>query len=136
MPNLEVTLNNFVELKNALANYKEISFPMLQQAIDAATAEIHKQAIDENFQFKTPRSRRTGFLSLSFGYGIRRADSSLTASIGPTAKYAVFVHEGTSRISPNPFMPRLAEISKPFAQSHFEDAVEKIVETITRKATK
>ena len=121
MPQLEVTLNNFTELKNALANYRDISFPMLQQAINAATAEIHKQAVDPNFQFKTPRSRRTGFLSLSFAYGLRRADASLTASIGPTAKYAVFVHEGTSRIAPNPFMDRIAEISRPLAQSHFED---------------
>lgn len=136
MPQLEVTLNNFTELKDALAKYKDLSYPILQQAIDAATAEIHKQAIDENFQFRLPRSRRTGFLSLSFAYGIRRADSSLTASIGPTAKYAKFVHEGTSRISPNPFMPRIAEAGRPFAQDHFEDAVEKIVETIARKANK
>jgi hypothetical protein len=134
MPTVEITLNNFTELKNALANYKDISYPVLESAIDAATAEINKEAVDPNFQFKTPRARRTGFLSLSFAYGIRRADNSLTGSIGPTAKYAVFVEQGTSRIAPNPFMERIAEISRPFAQNHFEDAIEKIVETIARKA--
>jgi len=134
MPMLEIKLMNFEKLRYALSHYADIAYPVLREALDAATAEIHKEAVDTNFQFRTPRSRRTGFLSLSFAYGLRRADQSLTASIGPTAKYAVLVHEGTSRIMPNPFMNRIAEKSRPQATAHLEDAVEKIIETVARRA--
>ena len=110
-----IKVQNLNEVKKALSDYPNISKPIVAKAINASLIEIDKNATDENFNFKTPRGKRTGYLQLSFKYGFQEAtENNLKGTIGPTAKYAIFVHEGTSRgIAPNPFMVRIAKKVQP-----------------------
>lgn len=112
-------------ISNLNAMYKrrpEVVKKYMNKAIQAGIFEIEKQAVDDNFQFKTPRSLRTGYLQRSFKFGILFGD--LSGAIGPTAEYAPRVHER------NPFMHRIARASQPQVQKHFEQALKLIVEDL------
>lgn len=102
----------------------------LSKAIKAGILEVQKQAVDSNFQFKTPRPFRTGLLQQSFKFGLVIRDTY--ASIGPTVRYAEFVHEGTSRVTANPFMIRIAKASEKDVQKHFDKAGENIEKEIAK----
>lgn len=130
-----ITVKNLNEVKQALAEYPNISKPIVAKAINASLIEIDKEATDDNFQFKTPRGQRTGYLQLSFKYGfVEASENNLKGTIGPAAKYAIFVHEGTSRgIQPNPFMIRIAKKVQPKVSDHFKEALEIITKQIANK---
>lgn len=134
MPQIAVEIKNLDRLLAALKKYPAISRPQLAKGINASLLEIQKNATDANFQFKTPRSRRTGMLQLSFKDGFEYAtDTKLEGSIGPTARskggayYPLFVHEGTGRMSPNPFMERIADASTVKINGYIIESLEKIL---------
>ena len=128
MIGITVSITNLDALRSNFAKSPGISLKYLSAATKAAIFEVEKQAVDRNFQFKTPRAFRTGYLALSFAYGRAISASGLRASIGPTARYATYVYAGTSRgIVPNPYMDRIAKAAEPAVNTHFNQAVEKIV---------
>jgi hypothetical protein len=84
------------------------------------------------FRFITPRAQRTGLLNLSFNEGIKLAtESDLSGTIGPTKFYAIYVHEGTNRITANPFMERLAKAVEPTAQDIWKNSLERLTQALT-----
>jgi hypothetical protein len=128
MISLSLSIENLDALRANFAKAPATTLKYLSAATKASVFEIEKQAVDRNFQFKTPRGLRTGYLSLSFAYGRHFDSSGLRASIGPTANYAPYVYSGTSRgIRPNPFMDRIAEAATPDVNKQFEDAADAIV---------
>lgn len=128
MTTLTVRIQNLDQLRANFQKAPAITLRYLSQATRASIFEVEKQAVDKNFRFKLPRSARTGYLAQSFGYGRKFANGGLRGSIGPTAHYAPYVHEGTSRgISPNPFMERIADAAEPAVNDHFGKATELIV---------
>ncbi len=132
MPNIDVKIEGLKELQNRLKKYPDISKPIFAKAINFSLAEIVYNARDPQFLFKTPRSERTGYLELSFSEAsamVRATPSKLEGTIGPTAQYAIYVHEGTSRITPNPFMVRILQKS----QIKISDIFKKALEQITKK---
>lgn len=133
MISLTVSISNLDALRDNFSKAPGIALKYLSQATKAAIFEVEKQAVDRNFQFKTPRALRTGYLSLSFSFGRMISPSGLRASIGPTANYAPFVYFGTERgIRPNPYMDRIARAAEPDVNKHFEKAVDTIVSEIAR----
>lgn len=121
MPNANATrieIKGLDQLQAAFRQAPQIVREWLNKAIQASIFEVEKEATDDNFQFKTPRALRTGYLQRSFKFGITFGD--LTGSIGPTAEYAPKVH------SRNPFMPRIANSAKPSIERHFGVALEEI----------
>ncbi len=156
---MTVTVSGEEKLQEGFEKAPKFTHNQLQRAIKAALLTIDKNATDQNFQFKTPRSERTGRLQQSFSQGIDLPQgNSLTGSIGPTVKYAKFVHEGTGpfRIKPkskkaldwpgadhpvksvrhpgieaNPFMPRIAKAAEPeIKNKHFKTALQRIANKI------
>lgn len=128
MTTLTVRIHNLDQLRSNFRKAPAITLRHLSRATKASIFEVEKQAIDKNFRFKLPRSARTGYLAQSFGFGRHISPSGLRATIGPTAHYAPYVHEGTSRgISPNPFMERIADAAEPAVNDHFGKATELIV---------
>ena len=124
MIELSIQVEGFNEIKRAWAKRPEIVKKYLNRAIEASIFEIEKNAVDENFQFKTPRSMRTGYLQRSFKFGIITKD--LYGEIGPTVTYAQKVHRT------NQFMPRIARISQPAIEKHFNKALQFIVEDVSK----
>lgn len=133
MIQLRIHIENLDDLRANFRKAPALALKYLSQATKASIFEIEKQAVDKNFRFKWPRSMRTGYLSLSFGYGRYLAPGGLRASIGPTAFYAPFVYFGTRRgMMPNPYMDRIAEAAEPGVNKQFETAVDKLASDIAR----
>ena len=122
MIELDIQIEGLNKIKDVWERRPQVVKNYLNQAIEANIFEIEKNAVDENFKFKTPRSKRTGMLQRSFKFGIISKD--LYGAIGPTVNYAQKVHRN------NQFMPRIARISQPAIQRHFGNAVKFIIEDL------
>lgn len=121
---LNIEINGLNRIKEAFARRPDVVKRYINRAIEASIFQIEKDATDDNFQFKTSRSQRTGYLQRSFKFGIVSRD--FFGSIGPTANYASYVHRN------NEFMPRIARASQPFIQKYFEDALSFIVDDLEK----
>ena len=135
MPITEVKIENLAKLQARLKKSPEISKPIFAKAINFSLAELVFNARDPQFLFKTPRSERTGYLELSFSEAaamVRATPEKLVGRIAPTANYAIYVHEGTSKISPNPFMIRIIQKS----QIKIDEIFKKALEQVTQKLAK
>ncbi len=122
---------HIVGLDQLRANFNKapaLTLKYLAKATAAAIFEVEKEAQDRNFQFKTPRSLRTGQLQLSFKHGRYISSDGLRGSIGPTVRYAPYVYFGTTRgLRPNKYMDRIAAAAQPGVQKQFQAAVTKVV---------
>lgn len=133
MISVNVSIRNLDQLRDNFARAPQLALRYLSKATSAAIFEVEKQAVDRNFQFKTPRALRTGMLGLSFAYGRNIEPGGLRASIGPTVHYAPYVYLGTTTgIRPNPFMDRIARAAEPDINRHFEKAVDLLVTEISK----
>lgn len=92
-----------------------------RKIIDTGLVILLKNANDRNFQFKTPRIRRTGMLERSYVFGIRKTRGS--ATIEPTVEYA----ERVART--NPFTERIRNQSESeilrVARKEFDSLIKK-----------
>jgi HK97 gp10 family phage protein len=134
MPNIELKIEGLKELKERLNKYPNISRPIFAKAINFSLAEIVYNARDQQFLFKTPRSERTGYLELSFSEAsamVRATPDRLQGKIGPTANYAIYVHEGTEKMSANPFMLRIMQKSQIKIDELFKKALENITKELS-----
>lgn len=130
---VSVEIRNLDALRANFDRAPALALKYLSKATAAAIFEVEKQAVDRNFQFKTPRAQRTGYLQLSFAYGRYFAPGGLRASIGPTAFYAPWVYFGTSRGQrPNPYMDRIAVAAEQDVARHFEKAVDLFITDIAK----
>lgn len=123
---MNIKVNGLSGLKSAFQKRPEIVKKYINDAISRAVFIIENNATDDNFQFITPRSQRTGWLQRSFKLGIQTRD--FFGSIGPTAEYAPKVHAS------NPFMERIARAAQPHIERELNDAVAGITSEIARQA--
>ncbi|MDG4792009.1 hypothetical protein O7626_40045 [Micromonospora sp. WMMD1102] len=58
---------------------------------------------------------RTGFMrgSITSEFDGGPGSSTMRGETGPTANYSHYVHDGTSRQAPQPFMDRAADVTEP-----------------------
>ena len=123
-----VRISNLEALRTNFQRAPSLALKYLAQATSASIFEVEKQAVDRNFQFKWPRSMRTGMLQQSFSFGRYFAPGGLYGSIGPTVHYAPHVYFGTRMgLRPNPYMDRIARAAEPAVSRHFETAIDKFV---------
>ena len=133
MADLEIRVDGLAELRRNFRRAPTIGTKLFQRALLASLFAIDKQAVDSNFQFKTPRASRTGYLKLSFALPGSRSVSGLTGRIGPTADYAPYVYYGTSRgIQANPYMDRIAKAAEKEVNQIVNDAAVQLAEEVTR----
>jgi len=126
MIEMNIKVNGLSGLKSAFQKRPEIVKKYINDAISRSIFIIENNATDDNFQFITPRSQRTGWLQRSFKLGIQTRD--FFGSIGPTAEYAPKVHAS------NPFMERIARAAQPHIERELNDAVAGITSEIARQA--
>lgn len=130
---VQVRIDNLAALRANFGRAPSLALKYLSKATAASIFEIEKQAVDSNFQFKWPRSMRTGLLQQSFSFGRFIAPSGLYASIGPTVHYAPYVYFGTRRgMRPNRYMDRIAAAAEASINKHFEGAVDKFLTDIAK----
>lgn len=131
MIEMNIRVQNLDRLRANFRRSPAITLKYLAKATAASILEVEKQAVDRNFQFKTPRARRTGQLQRSFSQGRYISPDGLRAAIGPTVRYAPYVYFGTNRgLQPNKYMDRIARAAEPAAQKHFDTAARRIVDKL------
>lgn len=86
MAEIEVQIHGLKELRQAFRDYPKISEPVLQKAIVASQFVFQKHNLKDD-----PTPWRTGNLLQSFRFNFGR----LTARYFPTARYSIYVHQGT-----------------------------------------
>ena len=143
---ITIEIEGLEELQNSLQNYPSIAGPLVQKAILAGSAALAKYTTRGNVPW------RTGNLTQSF----RLDTSDNFARWYPTAVYAQAVYYGMDpqpgRFVPaigkrltdssrkgfgmwpgfkgQPYLDTIAEQANPEIQGYFQDALQKIVETI------
>lgn len=131
MISVNINIENLDKLRDNFSKAPSLTLKYLSAAVKASIFSVEKQAVDRNFQFKTPRGRRTGWVERSFAFG--RFIEPLSGSIGPTANYAPYVYFGTRRgIKPNPFMERIAKASEDDINKFFNEAVDKLTSDLAK----
>lgn len=119
---LDIEVKGLKEIAENFARRPQVVKRYINDAISKSIFKLKEEAQDKNFQFKTPRSLRTGYLQRSFDFGIVTKD--FFGSIGPTAEYAPQVHRR------NQFMDRIARASQQTIQRYFDQAAESITNEI------
>jgi len=132
MIEMQVDIENLDELRSNFQRSPGITLKYLARATKASILDVEKQSVDRNFQFKTPRSQRTGFLQKSFSSGRYISPDGLQASIGPTVRYAPAVYYGKNGRPGNKYMDRIARAAEPAAVKHFNRAVDRIAQKLSQ----
>jgi len=136
------------KLQAALVQYPKISGQIFANAINASLAVISKTANEGDsgsggiFRFVTPRSKRTGLLSATFGLpvnsGMKGLDlatpGKLSGWVGPTRTYAIYVNDGTKYIRENPFMTRIVQAAQKSVDNIFVNALDKLTSEIANQS--
>ncbi len=122
MIGIDIEVKGLKEIAAAFARRPQVVKKYINNAISKSIFKLKEEANDRNFEFKTPRPLRTGYLQRSFDFGIVTKD--FFGSIGPTAEYAPQVHRR------NQFMDRIARVSQPSIQRYFDEAAENITNEI------
>jgi hypothetical protein len=133
MISMQIEVGNLDRLRANVARSPDLALKYLAKATKAAIFEVEKQAIDSNFQFKTPRVFRTGRLSLSFAHGRVFENNGLRGRIGPTATSGKdhFYYPGKVHQT-NPYMERIAKVAEPHVVGHFEKAIDLFIDDISK----
>lgn len=121
MVNVKVKITNLREIKDAFNKAPKRMTKALNKAIQQSIFTIERQS-----KINTPV--RTGFLRASH----RSLFSNLRGEVGPTASYAMFVHEGTRYMRSRPFLLEAVQSTDSQIQGFFEAAVQDTLDSIAR----
>lgn len=121
MANIEVKITNLAEIKAAFRKAPGLMTKYLNQAIQRSIFSIERDS-------KINSPVLTGFLRASH----QSLFSNLRGEVGPTASYAIFVHEGTRFMRPRPFLLEAVKSNERKIQDEFKDAVQNTLNDIGR----
>ncbi len=99
----------------------------LLRALNASLMELQKN----NRKGVTPWD--TGSLSQTFQWEAPKAtNGEFSTRFFPTREYAPFVYFGTKNQKPQKYLDAILDLSRLDIQRHFDDAIEKAVDEITK----
>lgn len=132
---MKIKIENIEKFERAFAMAPSLVVKEMNKAMRASLAEIMKREIDEYFQFKTPRAKRTGMLQRMFQLNTATAMKSLVrhgnkwrVEVKSTVRYA----ERVVRLG-NPYYDRIAMASWNDVQKHWERSLEIIMNKLAKK---
>lgn len=97
-----------------------------RRARTLAERAVRKTALDVSATAKSIAPVDTGNLKNSIGMTVTSTADEITAEVGPTAHYGVFLEYGTSRMAPQPYLG--PAFDKHISQ--LEDALQVIVDGV------
>lgn len=118
---VNLTITNLPQIKSAFSKSPVSMVKNLNTAIKKTAIKIQGRSM-QNAPVKT------GFLRASH----TTMFDNLRATIMPTAKYAIYVHEGTRYMSGRPFLLNAVKEEESDAQAYFEKAVQDTLDEIAR----
>ena len=91
----------------------------LGRLLEAIGIHIEGEAKEE--LENTPRRIDTGNLRNSINYQVKESEKAVY--VGTNVEYALYVHEGTSRMAPNRFLTNAVDRNKDQINSYLKDAL-------------
>lgn len=120
-----ITIKNLPEIRYAFSKAPRLMGDEMKNALT-------KSAIYLEGQSKMNTPVLTGNLRASHVFDVSGFGLQMKATVGPTADYAVFVHEGTRFQRPQPFLRDAVDSSTPQIQDFFVTAVQNVFDKIGR----
>lgn len=88
---------------------------------------VRKAALDTERDAKTAAPVDTGNLRSSITTDVTDTGTSVSAEVGPTANYGLFVEVGTSRMAAQPFMGPALDRNGPLMERAFDQIIDRIL---------
>ena len=120
--NIKIEIKNLAEIKRAFAKAPALTIKHVDRAIQASIFNIERDS-------KQNTPVRTGFLRSSH----TTLFSTLRGELYPAATYALYVHEGTSRMIGRPFLADAVQTNDKEVQDLFVDAVQNVLDDIGKE---
>lgn len=130
MSNIKVEIKNLDKFMEAMIKSPQIVSRRMQNAIEKA-GNVFLRGTKENIRTGTDMWKppiNTGFMWNNIFLNI----FPLKAEIRPTASYAVYVHEGTSRMQSRPFLEITERTENDEMQKIFTDELDQAMNEIAR----
>lgn len=132
MPDIQITITNIPQIKAAFNKAPALMIRELNTAIKKTVITIQGK---ESLQYRQLGIRViTGGLINSIRRGVYY--SNLHGEVGPNVTgspgvdYAVYVHDGTSRMRGRPFLLNAVDDAKNSTDKNFQDAVQNVLNEI------
>lgn len=122
MPNIQVKITNLAEIQAAFKKAPMTMARNLQTAITRSALAVQRQSM-----INSPVL--TGYLRASH----QSIFEPLKATIQPMANYAIYVHEGTSRMEARPFLLEAVESETENINDNFHKAVQDTLDEIAKE---
>ena len=134
MPDFSVTIEGLDKMKAAFAKAPAAVAQEMNAAIAKSIVKLIQYA-EANFEYfevtKNPNPKRTGYM-MGLGRGLVDSYGFLKGFLTERAPYAIFVHEGTSKMQPaRPFFRLAVEAAQPDVDGFFQTALSNILRAIT-----
>lgn len=123
MATIKITIQNKDRLISALKQFPAKSVPELRKATSAAAFLIEGES-----KMRSPVD--TGRLRSSIATSLGVGNLGIGAIVQTNVFYAVYVHEGTRKMSGRPFMKQAVDTLEGRIAGIYTDAIERIVSTI------
>lgn len=121
MPAISIKIKNLPQIKRAFLKSPK-------NMVDDLNIAIKKSALAIQGQSMQNAPVRTGFLRRSH----ESIFGNLTATIMPTAYYAIFVHEGTRFMRGRPFLYEAVTEELDAVQNYFREAVQSTLDKLAK----
>lgn len=124
MADVKITIKNMAEIRAAFAKAPGLTVSAVNRAIQKSIFTIERDS-------KRATPVDTGYLRASH----RTLFSNLRGEVGPTAVYAPFVHDGTSRMRARPFLLEAVQTNEQRVQGYFVSEIQGVLDSIARSAS-
>ena len=119
---IKVSIPNLAKVKSAFNKYPTFAAKEIQTALLKSLYEIQR---DSRMATPVDTGRLRNSIGQAGGDGIFEV-KKMSAEIGTNVKYAVYVHEGTSRMPARPFLQQGVDRAMSKIKEYFKDAVENV----------
>ncbi len=127
----KIHIKNLPEIRYAFSQAPKLMNEEMKQAlVKSGLALAHKSV--ELAPHKTGDLQRSHYLRGNGGVDIKGQGLKMSAEVGPTMDYSVFVHEGTRFMKARPFLKEATELVDHEVQGFFTDAVQTVFNKIGR----
>lgn len=119
MPTINVKITNLAQIKAAFKQAPALTVKYIDKAIRTSIFQVEADS-------KRGTPVDTGYLRSSH----QSSFSMMRGEIMPRASYAIYVHEGTSRMRGRPFLMNAVKTNEKNIQNNFEIAMQHVFDNI------
>lgn len=128
---VNIQIKNLAEIRYAFSQAPRLMESEFKQALVKSGLTLASKSAELS-PVKTGQLRSSHWLRGNGGVDIKGGGLKMSAEVGPTVDYAMFVHEGTRFMKARPFLKEGAELVTHEIEGFFTDAVQNVFNKIGR----